>query len=195
MITVHSNLLSMCTLALTQQDFFMLRLPLVFAILFMAVSAKAASAHEDSARQFVDLLRYEDQYSKYHDACIQTHRAVSPHTLVAQNPNYFRGIRPGDKQWPAIVAAYEEYFLEACSRPTKSEFLEVLSASYAKMLSSQQLQDAIAFYSSGTGQALVSANTFATAEVYRVWPEINGKHLAKVTARFQAKIDRLAQSK
>ncbi|MBT9514677.1 MAG: DUF2059 domain-containing protein [Acidovorax sp.] len=173
----------------------MRHLPLLLAILFIAVPTSAASAGEVSARQFVDLLRYEDQFIKYRETCIATQRTVSPSALVAQNPNYFGGIRPGHKQWQVIVTAYEAYFQEACSRPTKTEFLESLSVSYAKVLSEQQLKEAIAFYSSNTGQALVSAHTFATTALYQTWTDINGKHLTKAAARFQAELARLIEAR
>ena len=170
---------------------------LITAIGLFLVSAqlKAAESPQFLADQFVTLLRYEEQYFKYREQCIATQRTVSPGALVAKNPDYFGGIRPGHKNWQVLVAGYENYFQEACSRPSKSEFLSALSASYAKALSTQQLKAAIAFYSSPTGLALISAHRTATAAVYETWTSINGKHLTEATARFQGEVVRLVQSK
>jgi hypothetical protein len=176
--------------------FLMHRSLLVVAALLLPVAgAMAADDTGALARQFVELLRYEDQFVKYREQCVATHRTVSPEALVGKNAEYFGGIRPGHRNWQAIVTAYESYFQEACSRPSKKEFLGTLSASYAKALSAQQLREAIVFYSSPTGQALVAAHKAATATVYEAWTAINGKHLAELSARFQGEVARLVQSK
>jgi hypothetical protein len=121
------------------------------AIVLFSGNVLAAEDTEVLAKKFVELLRYEDQFVKYREQCVTTHRTVSPEILVTKNPDYFLGIRPGNKKWSAVVAAYEAYFQEACSRPSMDEFLEALSKSYAKTLNAQQLRTAIKFYSSDIG--------------------------------------------
>lgn len=165
------------------------------ALMLTLAHAEASDDASVLARQFVELLRYEEQFAKYQEQCVATHRTVSPEALIAQNGDYFGGVRPGHRSWPAIVSAYETYFREACARPSKSEFLGALSASYTRGLSVAQLREAIAFYASPTGQALVSAHQRASANVYETWTSINAKHLAEITARFQGEVARLAQQR
>jgi hypothetical protein len=161
----------------------------------ISIQANAADNKQASAERFVSLLRYEEQFNSYKNQCVAMHQTVSAEALVARNPDYFNGIRPGHKRWSAVTTAYQVYFQEACSRPSKAEFLGALSTTYAKSLSTQQLNEALAFYSTPTGQALVSAHKQAATAVYEAWTSINGKHLADITARFQDEVARLAQSK
>jgi len=154
-----------------------------------------ATESEALAARFVHLLRYEEQFAKYREQCVATYRTVAPEALVAKNPEFFGGIRPGHNKWQALTSAYEAYFQEACSRPSKSEFLRVISNSYATALSVKQLEASIAFYSSSTGHALVTAHKQASGSVYEAWTTINGKHLAEATARFQREVARMVQSK
>lgn len=172
----------------------MLRSLLVVTLLFSAIPGASAVGDKGSlAHQFVKLLRYEEQWAKYREQCSETYRAVSPEALVMKNPGYFGGIQPGDRRWPAIVVATADYYREACARPSKDEFLESLSSSYAAALSVRQLNEAISFYSSPTGQALVSAHKRAAADVYHAWATTNSTHFVEVSARYQRKLARLAQ--
>ena len=120
---------------------------------------------------------------------------MTPEILVDKNPNYFGGIRPGQKKWISISNAYAAYFEEACARPTKAEFLGALSSSYATTLNAKQLKAAIDFYSSSSGKALVGAHSKATNAVYQTWSDINGKHLVEASAKFQAEISRLVAAR
>jgi hypothetical protein len=170
---------------------------LSFAFLFAVLVGNvcAANATDVLANKFVELLRYDELYIQYRDQCSATYRTISAESIDAKNPEYFGGIHPGQKKWPSITAAYEAYFQEACARPTKQEFLSALSAAYSANLSAQQLQSAIDFYSSSTGQALVAAHRKATESIYQIWTVANSQNLADITVKFQRKIAAIIQAK
>ena len=172
-----------------------LRFALICLFLTLCARVYAADDAHALAVRFVDLLRYEDQFAIYQEQCVATQRTVSAEALVARNPDYFGGIRPDHKKWPAVTAAYEAYFKEACARPTKTEFLAALSSSYEHAMTPRQLRTAIKFYSSETGKSLVAANKKAYTAVYESWRGINSQHLADITAKFQRQITLLVQSK
>lgn len=168
---------------------------LSLAVLCSSQAAVAATAAAELAEQFVVLLRYDELYTKYQEQCIATQRSVSPESLVERNPNYFGGLRPGHAKWPAIIEAYGKYFQLACARPTREEFVQSLSTAYAKTLSPKQLREAIAFYTTGTGSALVVAHRQATEAVYETWTTINSRYLADLNAKFQREVASLAASR
>jgi len=165
---------------------------------FLCLATAAVHAADDNralAKKFVSLMRYDDQFASYRAQCAATYKAISPESLVAQNPDYFGGIRPGHSKWRRVVAAYESYYEEACSRPSKEEFVAVLASSYASSLTARELRSALQFYATPTGKALVSAHAKATSALYGAWTNINREHLVEVSARFQSEIVRLAGSK
>lgn len=164
----------------------------VATILFISMNVHAQDGRSELSEKFVALLRFDEQFNKYQEQCVATQSSVSPEALVARNENYFSGIRPGHPKWPAVVAAYGKYFREACSRPTKSEFIQELSRSYAKALTSKQLRDSIAFYSSDTGRALIAAHKLATGAVYESWTRINSNYLADLTTDFYREISAIS---
>lgn len=166
-------------------------------LLAWCVSTGVSAAEESRAlaNKFVSALRYDEQFEKFKEQCITTYRAITPDALVKQNPDYFGGLRPGHVKWRRVVSAYEVYFQEACSRPSKDEFLAALSASYAKSLSVSQLKSGLQFYSTATGRALISAHSQATTAVYEEWTRSNQEHLVQVSAKFQAEISKIAGEK
>ena len=172
-----------------------LKFPVALVLTCTAITCGATENLQVLADNFVVLLRYEEQYLSYRAQCVRAHKTVTPEILVDKNPNYFGGIRPGQKKWISISNAYAAYFEEACARPTKAEFLGALSSSYAATLNAKQLKAAIDFYSSSSGKALVGAHSKATNAVYQTWSDINGKHLVEASAKFQAEISRLVASR
>lgn len=170
-------------------------LAVLFTLSVPGQPALAADSTQALAERFVVLLRYEEQFVKYQEQCVATQRSVSPEALAARNPTYFGGIQPGHGKWPAVTAAYGRYFQEACSRPTKTEFLQVLSSTYAQALTPKQLQQSIKFYSSDTGRSLISAHRQATGAVYEAWTATNSRYLADLTAKFQREIAALVAAK
>ena len=176
-------------------DYFNIRF--LFIVLFIGVTANANAQGSTTplAKQFVDLLRYKDQFKKYHEECLISQRTFSPEALISQDTDYFGGIRPGSPKWPAIVAAYDSYALHVCSRPTENDFLSAITVSYAEAMSAGQLKDAIKFYSSPAGQVLVAANMHALKTVYELSAKINGEEIVEANAQLQKVISNLLQPK
>lgn len=164
-------------------------------LLIWTLAHAADDREAQLASRFVELLRYDVQYFKYREACVAALRTHTPESMVAANPAHFNGILPGDKRWPGVLVAHENYYQEACSRPTKAEFVGSLAATYARELSTEQLKASIAFHGSSTGQALIAAHGVATTAVYARWAEVNGKYMAQAAARFQQELARLSRAK
>ena len=147
------------------------------------LSTAAADDHTTRARDLVELMGYSEQFAEFHKNCVAAETPVSPAELVARNPTYFKGIRPGHKHWPEIVEAYERYYQTVCDRPTQTEFLNAIVDSY-EGLSSDELRRTNEFYSSSTGRKLVVATKAATVALYESVNAIRAEHLAAAKAAF-----------
>ena len=171
----------------------MLRQLISVSLFCGAFSAQAADPKVDLAEQFVRLLRYSDQYIDYRRACVTTGSSVSPESLVRDNPNRFDGVRPGMKQWPEVVEAYNKYFEEMCARPTEQEFLSALASSYAAELSEKDLKAAITFYSGPVGKKLIAAHRRAATNVYAEWTRINSAAMPVADANYSRRLHEIAK--
>jgi Uncharacterized protein conserved in bacteria (DUF2059) len=169
---------------------------LALLIVFLALS-RPALAQDDLqalAERFIEQLGFDREFTRFRDACVRDRGAATPEALVAANPGYFGGIRPGSRKWPAVLKAYEAYVVDACSRPTRDEFKSELAAFYAQVLTAPQLHQAIAFYGSATGKALVAANQRAAEAVRDAWSAPNSLHLAEATAELERRVAVLVES-
>jgi hypothetical protein len=165
--------------------------------LILSVFGSTAIAAEDRsvlAERLVALLRVEDQIAEYQEHCVAAQQSIPPEALASRDPSYFAGLHPGDSKWPEVVSAWDEYIREACSRPTKSEYLQAISSSYARTLTAEQLEDAISFYSSATGAALISASRQTAIASYDIRTAANARYVPDLLIKFQRKIAQLAAS-
>lgn len=172
-----------------------LYIALLSVFLICGQSAMAEESTQVLAEKFVVLLHYDEQFVKYYEACIAQEHSVSPEMLIAKSPDYFGGIRPGHPKWAAVKAAYGRYFEEACLHPTKTEFLQALSSTYARTLTPEQLQESIRFYSSKTGDSLIAAHKQAAGAVYESWTEINSRYVLDLNTKFQREITEIVSAK
>jgi hypothetical protein len=163
----------------------------------MAVWAASAIAQQapDSARKFVELLRYGDQYEGITTECIANGINIAPESLLQAEPDKFYGIRPGSKLWPRVVEAYRDYYKRLCSRPTRDEFLDALAATYREHMTAQELDQAIAFYSTAVGQRLVAANTLASKAASELYGRANARHTAEALAEFDRRLQAISGEK
>ncbi|MBC3881515.1 DUF2059 domain-containing protein [Undibacterium sp. LX40W] len=155
--------------------------------------ASADTTTGELAKQFVALMRYSEQHIDYQSQCIAAAKAVTPESLMRQNPDRFYGIRPGSKLWPEVVKAYELYYQQACERPTQSEFLDAMARAYEAELSSQELREAIRFYSTASGQRLISAHKIASRNFYQELGRLNAKQIPIADANFNRRLNELAK--
>ena len=154
--------------------------------------AKAEDSAPNLARQFVTLMRYSDQYLEYHRQCLAATKSVSPEALARQNPDRFYGIRPDSSLWPEVVKAYDLYYEQTCARPTQDEFLDAMASAYAVELSPKEIQSAIKFYSSPTGQRLIAAHKIAARNVYQEWHRLNAKQIPIADGSFNRRMTELS---
>jgi hypothetical protein len=169
------------------------QLTLLFVLLTLSPPAFAQDDARALGGEFIERLGFDEEFTRFRDQCVAQRSAVSPEHLVAASPDYFAGIRPGSKKWPAIVKAYRAYVVDACSRPTRDEFKAELAGFYARVLTAPQLREAIAFYGSAAGKALVAANRRAAEAVRDAWSARNSLHLAESTAEFERRVAVLAE--
>lgn len=154
-------------------------------------AAHASGAPADKADRFVRMLKYDDQYRDYRNACLKQYRSVPLQKWLESDPSLPDFVRPGWKHWPEFEAAYEAYFVEACARPTQDEFLAALAKSYATGLSDAELDAAVAFYASPTGQRLVAAHRVAASNVYAEWSRLNAEHFPAANRRLSETLQRI----
>ena len=170
----------------------------LFLLLMVAVLPATSMADEitsELADRLVTLQHVADDFARYGEHCLATRRAITPEMLAARKPDYFGGIRPTDTKWAAVVALYDDMIRELCARPTQAEYLKVVSSTLARTLTSQQLEDAIAFYSSATGEALIASHLQVADALYNLQSAAVAKYDADLTVRFQFQIQQLAQLK
>lgn len=145
------------------------------------------------ANQLVEVLRYETQHSMFAETCMTG--GGNPAAVLAKDPNYFGGIRPGDHRWNTVTVAYQTYMKETCARPTKQEFLDAIAKSYSASLNDAQLKTAIAFYETPVGRALSEANLVAVRAVYDELSRAREEQLPASSVRFQTELKRLLKEK
>jgi hypothetical protein len=168
---------------------------IIVTLLLLSVKSVSGEPVEALAERFVTLLRYDRQIDTMHEQCLRSQSSVTPESLVARRPDYFDGLTQSSPQWPAIVSAFSEYQRQICSRPTKGEVVQALSAAYAKVLTAEQLQESIEFYSSNTGRALIEANQQAADAAGEEFTRLNSKYASDLTADLSKKIRALSSSK
>jgi hypothetical protein len=147
------------------------------------------------AHQFVELLRYDEQFNNNRISCLENSKAVSPEALVAKDPDIYYGLRPNSPRWPAVLQAYSQYWETICSRPTKSEFLASLAAVYAKEMSVGQLKSAIQFYSSPVGQKLIATHRGAAAQVNSLFSQAYAEQVPQAAAEYNRRLKAIAEAR
>jgi hypothetical protein len=149
----------------------------------------------DSARRFVEILRYGDQSEGITKECIANGINIPPESLLKAEPDKFYGIRPGSTLWPQVVEAYRDYYKRLCSRPTRDEFLDALANTYRQSMTVEELDQAIAFYSTAVGQRLVAANTLASKAASELYGRANANHSADALAAFDRRLQAISGEK
>lgn len=166
----------------------MRRLALLIVFLILSPRALAQDDVQVLAGRFIEALGFDDEFTRFRDDCVRQRGAATAEALVAAKPEYFGGIRPGSRKWPAVVKTYQAYVVEACSRPTRDEFKAALASFYAQALTAPELRQAIAFYGSAAGKTLVAANRRAAEAVRDAWSAPNSLHLAEATAELERRV-------
>ena len=168
---------------------------IVLSIAAFSTSGNTQSTRKDSAelaQDLVRLLRYERQMETYRKDCENSARTVSPESLVKANPNQLGGSTPASRNWPKIVAAYEQYYREICARPTMNEFLTAMSQQYSADVSVPDLEAAIAFYSTPSGQRLTDAHRNTSALISAMVARSYAVEVPKAVANLNRRIEEIA---
>ena len=132
-------------------------------LLTLIVITTPVSSSEKSDR-LVNLLNYELQFELFLESCLDSFKGIPPEEMLIENPNYFLGFNPSSPEWPQVVSIYSKYYETACNYLTPKEFASIMSTTYEKHLSAEELEEAIRFYSTPVGERLVLAYLYATQE-------------------------------
>jgi len=156
-----------------------------------------ASAHAGStalADEFVGLMNYDTQYRQAHALCLDTKKSMTPEKLLNitdENPGL---VAPGSKFWPMVTRAYDEYWQDVCAHPTKDEYLGVISQSYARTMSDEELRASIAFYSSETGKSLIKGNLAVVRDLYSAQQKTYGDNMVRAMNALRAKLEQVGEA-
>lgn len=169
---------------------------IILAFLLSPLWSETALAADSvvHARQFVELLRYHEQFQVNQTQCLANAKTIPPESLLADDPDKFFGIRPNTPRWKKVVEAYSDYWKTLCSRPTKDEFLDSLAKTYAAKMTGPQLQAAIKFYSSEVGTKLISAHKSAASEVTQIFSESYANRVPLAVTELNQRLKSIAES-
>jgi hypothetical protein len=172
----------------------MRRLILLISLSFaFSVYGQNIDSRKALALRLVEVMQYETQHSMFVKTCMTG--GGSPEAVLAKDPNYFGGIRPGDHRWNAITVAYQTYMKEACARPTKQEFLGAIATTYAASMNDNQLKAVIAFYETPIGRAFSESTVAAARALYDELSRARDEQLPASSVRFQTELIRLLKEK
>jgi uncharacterized protein DUF2059 len=141
------------------------------------------------AVRLVDLMNYEQQFYEYKQQCIVAGTTIPVDRVLGVTETSEALVRPGTKYWPRVIAAYQSYYDELCSRPTKDEFLAALASAYADQLSDEDLASAIEFHSSTLGRRLVASHQVAAKSVYSEWARVTSANAPAALERFHRQLE------
>lgn len=144
------------------------KLMLAVAAIGFQLSIGAAQGAEadlklDDARTLLGLMHFDAQLDDALKQCQGMTKTITPESLYQSNPTQFGGLEPGSRFWPAVVAAFQEFYYTTCSYIDREAFTTAAAQSYASSMSRQELAESIKFYSSPVGKKLADAQQTATA--------------------------------
>lgn len=141
---------------------------ILFVIVFLGAAlffgpSMAEDGREFYARQYVNLMHYDELFDESQRKCRSAMKNMSPESIFEGNPNYFYGITPKSHYWPDVIEIYRKYYEEGCNYMSSSDFEDIYVREYSKVLTISDLKKAIDFYKSDLGlklrDAAISANS------------------------------------
>ena len=96
------------------------KLMLAVAAIGLQLSIGAAHGAEadlklDDARTLLGLMHFDAQLDDALKQCQDMTKTITPESLYQSNPTQFGGLEPGSRFWPAVVAAFQEFYYTTCS--------------------------------------------------------------------------------
>ena len=152
-------------------------------------SGELLAGTPEMAGRFVDLMNYELQFQEYKKQCLAAMQSTPVETVMGLAATSDAAVRPGTKYWPKVIAAYQTYYDEMCSRPSKNEFLGALASAYATNLSDDDLASVIEFHSTEVGKRLISSHQAAAKAVYLEWTRVNFANAPEALGKFYRQLD------
>ncbi|MDP3651234.1 MAG: DUF2059 domain-containing protein [Rhodoferax sp.] len=124
-----------------------------------SVNAQTSNGKFELGKQLVELVDLTAGFSSFDSQCKQHSGTLfDPNVMFRNNKSAFGPLTPSSIYWPRIEAAYKTYHERVCAEMSSGSVKSKLAADYAERLSVEELQMAIAFYSSDTGKHLRTVN-------------------------------------
>jgi hypothetical protein len=118
--------------------------------------------------QLVKVLGYEESVKAFQDSCLEQSKTFSPDVLVRKDPKLFWDITPDSPKWPKVVKAYEAYKLDYCGDAMTPLLLDAYREAWAKNLTDEDLDSALAYLRSPRGRGFAKA----LPNIYKTVPRL-----------------------
>ena len=132
-------------------------------ILATAASAEVVDDRKALAVELVTLIDYRAMFGDAIKACgSESSYKADALALFQADPRSFGGVSPQSAYWPDAEAIFARYRSKMCEYLSPHEFAMFMADQYAKLLSVEELQTAIAFMSTPSGRAYQRASVDAS---------------------------------
>jgi hypothetical protein len=148
---------------------------------------------EELAHELVGLMHYDQALEISQQLCRDTGKAFPYDKLVQTNAQRYGGLNPASEEWPDFLKAGDAFHAELCAHPHIPYLLLQVEKDMRERLTLDELQAAVAFYSSREGQKLSNAAVLVNDTVGRAMARSTQALLPEATQRFENTIQELAR--
>lgn len=134
----------------------------LFALILLSLSCVGHAADDPklaAARRLVDLLQIDEVYEEGAKTCRDRgDGAAAAQRVYEANRAAYGGLSPRSAYWPEVVGLYGRYLADSCEASRAQSAKEIYVRVFARRLSQDQLEQAVAAMSTPDGQALQAAS-------------------------------------
>jgi len=128
----------------------------ILAFVFFCFPAFASEKSE----RIVEVLKAREQIKNQIDSCLNASKTILTDKFFQDNPEAFQGLTPQSKEWPEVVKLYDEFMNVSCYMITPDEYVSILSKGLDNTLSNDEMDDALEFFMSPSGQKFVQSSFY-----------------------------------
>jgi hypothetical protein len=133
----------------------LLALAIFFISVSLAVHADPNPEKLELARQLTKLLHVDRMFDGYLKTCERAKESTDDALEAYRNhPESFGGLSPDSPYWKEVETIYSQYRADTCRYFTTDSLMDFFSNQFANRSSIDDLQTAIRFYSTPSGQRL-----------------------------------------
>jgi len=169
----------------------------LFALILLSLSCAGHAADDPklaAARRLVDLLQFEGVYEDSAKACRdRVDVAAAARRVHEANRASYGGLSPQSAYWPDVVVLYGRYLAETCEATTAESAKDLYARVFARRLSQDELEQAVAAMATPEGQALQAASREALALLSRAQYADQERTAARAAKRYRDRIQELVK--